>query len=156
MTDQARPRLTYASENDDPFVRQRSREAADAAQHVIDLEGAVRAGTREVAELTSRLNVFDEANKILHEQIEALTAKCEKLQHRNTVIMERLRASASLIVDLVRDPDEPYAPNTSAARLTAIADAAEPDQPQLSEEEARSAERFGKLFQPRTTGHDGG
>lgn len=145
-----RPRLPdHVIEPRDAFVRQRARQAADAAQHVIDLEAALDAAMRENSDLHSKLNVSDESNKILHEQIALLTDKCERLQTRNTVIMERLRSSASLIVDLVKDPDEPYAPNPSAARLAAVANEQPTRIEPMTAEEQEEIRRLGSIFRPR-------
>lgn len=161
MNEPSRPRLTDMSlDSDDAFARRRARAAAEAAQHVIDIEDAARLSNQERDIALNRAALAEDANHILQDELMAVKRECYDLRQRNTEIVTKLRVAGNIIIDAMRTPasgPDAFAPSQTP-KLAALVNEiqGDPETPPLSEEESRSAERFGKLFQPRTTGHDGG
>lgn len=98
------PNALAISEEDRQFLpvpRRRSAAAAAAAQQWEELESEATQLKAQLNSAHSQLQVFEESNKILHEDLAQLKRENERLMRENISIHTRIQAAAELLCKLV-------------------------------------------------------
>lgn len=115
------------------LTERRADAAAEARQHVIDLEEAIKVAIDERDAANNRVTIVEEANALLHERVVQLEHDCKRAERRVMIAMTKVHDAAGIIVSILKDPEDGsdvenvlnrYAP-TDRSRLTAVAAAAE-------------------------------
>lgn len=103
-----RPNFPPITPGRDPRLVQRSERAAEAAQHVVDLENSLASAQHEIEGLRARNSVIEEANKLLHEELDSLKRDNNRLLRENVEVHTRVTAAAEALMRIIKtSPHEP-------------------------------------------------
>lgn len=128
------------------MMRQRARDAQDAAQRWLDLERAYENALSERDSLASRVASYEQTHVMMQDELARLRAENKELGLQNQDMLSRVRDAARCIVGIVHQGDGPekFAPNPDGARLSHVI-----DPPTQTLEDVEGAEAMGQMFRPR-------
>lgn len=106
------------------LIGHRSKLAADAAQHVVDLENSLHTAIGERDKALNRLEANEEILSAVRDELAATKAELNQVRQENVEIQTKVDMSASVLLSIMGKPKT--ITDTETDGLKAVAEAIEP------------------------------